>query len=97
MNGKDTIHHGTQQACILGRHHICHHVRTISKKSSGKCLGVIIKRSYQAASEDSRWVYEAVSDLWLDIEPASDYSVDGSSDKGSTDHENLDDQEQKVV
>ena len=36
-------------------------------------------------------------DLWLDIEPTSDHSVDGSSDKGIKDQDNLDDNEQKVV
>ena len=43
------------------------------------------------------WEYELVSDLWPDIYPCGDYSVDLSSDKGSKDQENLDDQEQEVV
>ena len=38
-----------------------------------------------------------MSDLWTDIDPDSDYSVDGSSDEGSKDQDNLDYQEQEVV
>ena len=47
--------------------------------------------SYQAAAEDNRWAYEPVSDLWTDIDPDSDYIVDGSSDEGSKDQYKLDD------
>ena len=36
-----------------------------------KCLGVTRRGSYQEASEDSRWEYELVSDLWPDIYPGS--------------------------
>ena len=53
---------------------------------------MIRKGTYQAASEDSRWEYEPVSDLWPDIEPDSDSSDDVSRDKGSKYQENLDDQ-----
>ena len=35
-------------------------------------LGVIRRETYQAASEDSRWGNELVSDLWPDIDPDSD-------------------------
>ena len=42
-------------------------------------------------SKDSRWAYEPVSDLWPDIEPASDYSDGGSSDEGSKDQDNPED------
>ena len=43
-------------------------------------------------SEDSRWKYEPVSDLWPDIEPDSD-SIDGVLiDEVSKDQDNLDDQ-----
>ena len=45
-----------------------------------KWLGVIRRATNQAASEDSRWAYEPVSDLWQDMEPDSDSSVYGSSD-----------------
>ena len=45
-----------------------------------KWLGVIRRGTYQAASEDSRWAYEPLSDIWPDIYPASDSSNDGSSD-----------------
>ena len=38
-------------------------------------LGVIRRGSYQEESEDIRWEYEPVSNLWPDIEPYSDYSV----------------------
>ena len=46
-----------------------------------KWLGVIIRGTYQAASEDSRCAYEPVSNLWPDIEPYSDSSDDGSIDE----------------
>ena len=46
-----------------------------------KWLRVIIIWTYQAASEDSRWEYEPVSDLWPDIEPGSDTRDYGSSDE----------------
>ena len=45
-----------------------------------KWIGLIIKGSYQVVSEDRRWVYEPVPDLWTDIEPDDNYSVDGSRD-----------------
>ena len=47
----------------------------------GKWLGVIRRGSYQAAAEDSRWVYETVSDFWPNIYPDRNYSVDDSSDE----------------
>ena len=47
----------------------------------GKCLGVIRIGTYQAESEDRRWVYEKVSYLSPYIELVSDYSDDGSSDE----------------
>ena len=43
-----------------------------------KWLGVIRRGNYQAASKDSRWEYEPVSDLCPDIYPESDYSIDWS-------------------
>ena len=43
-----------------------------------KWLGVIRRGSYQAADEDRMWAYEPVSDLWTDIYPESDYSIDWS-------------------
>ena len=45
-----------------------------------KWLGVIRRGSYQAYYEEIRWEYEPVSNLWPDIEPYIDSSVDGSSD-----------------
>ena len=42
---------------------------------------MIKRETYQTASEYSRWAYESVSDLWLDIDPASDYIDYGSSDE----------------
>ena len=56
----------------------------------GKWPGVIRRGTYQAASEDSRWEYEPVSDLWTDIEPDSDSINVGSSDYRSKDQENPD-------
>ena len=44
----------------------------------GKWFGVIIRGTYRAASEDSRWSYQPVSDLWSDIKPGSDASADES-------------------
>ena len=61
----------------------------------GKWLGVIRRGTYQAEPEDSRWEYEPVPYLWPDIDPDSDSRNDGSSDEGSNDQVNLDDQEQK--
>ena len=60
-----------------------------------KWLGVIRRGTQQAASEDIRWAYELVSNLWPDIEPDSDSRDDGSSDEGRKDQENPDDQEQE--
>ena len=53
-------------------------------------LGVIRRGTYQAASEDSRWAYEPVSDLCPYIEPAGDSSNHGSSDEGIKYYENQD-------
>ena len=52
---------------------------------------MIIRGTHQASSEDSRWVYEPVSDLWTDIEPANDSSDDGLSDEVSKYQDNPDD------
>ena len=41
--------------------------------------------TYQADSEDRRWEYELVSDLWPDIELDSDSSNYQTSDEGSKD------------
>ena len=56
-------------------------VGPLTKNILGNFLGVIRRGTYQAASEDSRWKYEPVYDLWTDIEPNSDSSDDGSSDE----------------
>ena len=53
-----------------------------------KWIEAIRRGTYKAASEDSRWVYEPVSDLWADVEPDSDSSDGGSSDEGSKDQYN---------
>ena len=50
---------------------------------------MIRRGAYQAAYEDIRWSYEPLCDLWPDINPDSDSSVDGSSDEGSEYHDNL--------
>ena len=55
-----------------------------------KLIGLIKRGTYQASSEDIRWAYEPVSDLWPDIEPVSDSSNDGSSDEVSKDQDNPD-------
>ena len=44
---------------------------------------MIIRGTYQAASEDGRWTYEPVSGLWPDIKTDSDSSNDGSGDEGN--------------
>ena len=62
----------------------------MAKNLLEKWLGVIRRGNYQAASEDSRWEYEPVSDLCPDIYPNSDSSNDGSSDEGIKDQENPD-------
>ena len=62
-----------------------------------KWIGVIIRGTYQSASEDSMWEYEPVYDLLPDIEPDSDSSNYGSSDEGSKDQENPYYQEQEEL
>ena len=62
-----------------------------------KWLGVTRRGTYQAASEDSRWVYEPVSDLWPYIDPASNSSDGWSSNEGRKYQENLEDQEQEEL
>ena len=57
-----------------------------------KLLGLIRRGTYQAASEDSSWAYEPVSDLWPDIEMYSASSNDGASYEGSKYQDNPDDQ-----
>ena len=47
-----------------------------------KWLVVISRGTYQAVSEDIRWAYETVSDLWTYINPDSDSSKDRSNDEG---------------
>ena len=47
-----------------------------------KWLGVIRIGTYQAVSEDIRWAYEPVSDLWIDIDTVTYSSDDGVSDEG---------------
>ena len=59
-----------------------------------KWLVVIRRGSYQEADEDIIWAYEPVLDLWTDIYPDSESSVDRSSDEIIKDKEDLDDQEQ---
>ena len=54
-----------------------------------KWLGVIRRGTYQAASKDSRWVYEPVSDLWPDMYLDSNSSGGGSSNEGRKYQENL--------
>ena len=77
VNGEDTIF-----ATMVG---------PLVKNLLENWLGVIIRGTYQAAYEDSRWVYEPVSDLWSDIYPDSDSIDDGSIDEVSKDQENPDD------
>ena len=55
---------------------------------------MIIIGTYQAASEDIRWKYEPVYDLWPDIEPDSDSINYDPNDEGIKDQENPDYQEQ---
>ena len=69
----------------------------MAKNPLEKWLRLTRRETYQAASEDSRWGYEPVSDLWPDIEPASDSSDYGSSDEGRKDQYNPDGQEQEEV
>ena len=47
----------------------------------GKWLGVIRRGTYQSDSEDRRWAYEPVSDLWTDIDLDRDSSDDLSSNE----------------
>ena len=57
----------------------------------GKWRELIRRGTYQAVSEDSRWAYELVYDLWSDIEPDTDSRDNGSIDEGIKYQENLDD------
>ena len=58
-----------------------HHGRKLVKNTLEKWLGVIIGGTYQAASEDIRWAYEPVSNLWPEKEPDIDSSDDGLTDE----------------
>ena len=58
----------------------------------GKCLGFIRRATYQATSEDCRWDFKPVSDLWPYIDPDSYSSYYVSSDDISKDQYNPDDQ-----
>ena len=51
---------------------------------------MIIRGTYQVASEDSRWAYDPVSGLWTDIEPVSESINDGSREEGRKYQENPD-------
>ena len=51
----------------------------LMKNPLEKWLGVIIRGTYQEASEYSRWSYEPVYNLWPYIEPDSESSDDGST------------------
>ena len=71
--------------------------RPLVSNTPVKWIGVIRGGTYQASSENIRWVYEPVSNLWPDIEPDS-YSIDyGSSDEGRKYQENLEYKEQGEV
>ena len=59
-----------------------------------KWLEVIKRGTHQEVAEENREGYEPVYGLCQDIEPASESSVDGLSDKESKYQENLDDQKQ---
>ena len=72
-------------------------VGPFSNKPLEKWLGVIRRGTHQSSSEDSRWAYEQVSDLWPDIYPDSDSRYYVFSDKGSKYQENQYDQEQYEV
>ena len=61
------------------------------KMTLGTWIEIIRRGAYQAESGEVRWEYELVSDLCPDLEPNSDSSYDGSSDKGSKDQENPED------
>ena len=50
---------------------------TLVNNTLWKWLGVIIRGTYQAASEYSRWQYKLVYYLWPNIDPDSDSSDDG--------------------
>ena len=69
----------------------------LTNNASGKWIGVVRIGTYRSASEDSRWAYEPVSDLWPDIDPDSDSSDDGSSDTVRKYQENPDDKEKEEV
>ena len=65
--------------------------------SLGKWIQLIIIGTYQAASEDSRWIYEPVSYLWPDIEPDIDSNYGESRNEVIKDQDNLEVQEQEEV
>ena len=58
---------------------------------------MIRRGSYQAASEDSRWAYEPVYNLWPDIDTDSESIDVGSSDRVIKDQDTLEYQEQEEV
>ena len=55
-------------------------VWSLASNTPEKRIEGIIIRTYHSESEDSRWEYEPVYYLWLDVELGSDSSDDGSSD-----------------
>ena len=71
--------------------------RPLVNNTTEKCIGVITRGTYQESSEEIRWEYEPVYALWPYIEPDTDSSVDGSSEKGGKYQENLDDKYQEEV
>ena len=62
--------------------------RPLLNNTLEKCLGLIIRRTYQAVSEDISWAYEPVSWFWPDIDPDSDSSDGGLINEGSKYQEN---------
>ena len=76
QDGKYTIYHGATQECRWGGHQFVNMAGPLANNISGKWLGVIRRGYYQVASEDIRWEYETVSDVWPYIEfdsESSDY------------------------
>ena len=57
-------------------------VGPLANKPLVKWLGLIRRGAYQAGSEDSRWAYEPVSDLWLNIYPDTESSDEWSINEG---------------
>ena len=94
---KDTIHHGAKKHMYGSYTRFATISGSLVNIPTEKWLGVTRIRIFQAAAEDSKCAYEPVSDLCSDVDPDSDSSGEGSSDKGFKNQGNLEEQKQEEL